>query len=339
MRIAFAGTPAFAATGLAALLAAGFEVPLVLSQPERPAGRGLHSQPGAVAQLAQQHGLPLITPVSLRPERGGAAALAALERLRAAQADVLVVAAYGLLLPQAVLDIPRGRALANGGLLTAVNIHASLLPRWRGAAPVVRAIEAGDQQTGVSIMQMDAGLDTGPVLCREAFDIAPDITAGRLTDELAVLGGTLVVAALRELDAGRLRAQPQPAEGVVYAHKLSRREAWIDWDRPAAELAARVRAFDPFPGACSALAGQTIKIWQAHAEAGPSGAVAAHAGTVESAGPDGIRVVCGSGALRLTQLQRSGGRRLAVREFLAGMPVAPGQRWATPPEPASAPAA
>ncbi len=338
MRIAFAGTPAFAATGLAALLAAGAEVVMVLSQPDRPAGRGLQRQPGAVARLAADHGLPLLTPPSLRPARGGELTVAALEALRAARPDVLVVAAYGLLLPEDVLGIPRGLPLAGGGgTVTALNIHASLLPRWRGAAPVVRAIEAGDARTGITIMQMDAGLDTGPILLARAIDIAADLTAGELTDRLAALGGELIVAALDALAAGRLRAQAQPADGVRYAHKVSKREAWIDWGRPAAELVARIRAFDPFPGACSALGGHTIKCWRAHAQAAATGPHVP--GTVLAAGAEGVVVACGVGALCLTQLQRPGGRRLAARDFLAGTPVAPGQRWTTPAEAAPGPAA
>jgi len=336
MRIAFAGTPAFAATGLAALLSAGFDVCLVLSQPERPAGRGMHRQPGAVARLALERGLPLLTPPSLRPERGGAPTIAALEQLRAARADVLVVAAYGLLLPEAVLQIPRGLPLADSPeRVTAVNIHASLLPRWRGAAPVVRAIEAGDARTGISIMQMDAGLDTGPVLLAESLDIDADATAGTLTEALAALGGRLVVTALQGLREGRLQARAQAAEGIVYAHKVGKGEAWIDWDLPAERIAARVRAFDPFPGACGALAGHTIKIWRCRALAAPAGGPGAAPGTVLSAGAEGIVVACGAGALCLVELQRAGGRRLAVRDFLAGMPLAPGQRWSAPPETAA----
>jgi len=335
MRIAFAGTPAFAAAGLEALLAAGREVCLVLSQPDRPAGRGMQRQPGAVARVAQAHGLPLLAPASLRPERGGAATISALDALRAAQPDVLVVAAYGLILPEAVLQLPRGLPLAAGGAtVTALNIHASLLPRWRGAAPIVRAIEAGDTQTGISIMQMDAGLDTGPILLSRAVDITPQVTAGELTDQLAALGAELIVAALADLEDGRLQGRAQPAEGVLYAHKVSKREAWLDWQQPAQQLAARIRAFDPFPGACSDLAGLTIKCWRGHAlPADP-----APPGTVLAAGAAGIVVACGTGALCLTQLQRPGGRRLAVRDFLAGTPVAPGQRWTTPAEVAPAPA-
>ncbi len=330
MRIAFAGTPAFAATGLQALLDAGLTIPLVLSQPDRPAGRGLQLQPSAVKQLAQARAIPVLTPVSLRPERGGAATVEALERLRAAAVDVLVVAAYGLLLPEAVLMIPRGFAVqgaAGAAPARALNIHASLLPRWRGAAPVVRAIEAGDAQTGVTIMQMDAGLDTGPILLGAAMAIEPDESAGSLTGRLAQLGGVLIVRALGELPHGRLRAQPQPAVGVTYAHKVEKRESWIDWRLAAARLAARIRAFDPFPGACSSLDGVTVKFWQSEALARSADAAP---GTVLAVDTGGVLVACGVGALRLTRLQRPGGRRLEAREFLAGTPIAPGQRWSTP---------
>lgn len=331
MRIAFAGTPAFAATSLGALLDAGFEVGLVLSQPDRPAGRGQHLQPSAVKRLALDRGIPTLSPASLRPERAGAQAELTLQQLHAAAPDVLVVAAYGLLLPQTVLDLPRGLPLGRGSI-GAINIHASLLPRWRGAAPVVRAIEAGDTRTGISIMQMDAGLDTGPILLTEAVDIGPSITAGELTEILAQLGGRLIVTALREIEHGGLQARAQPDEGVTYARKVEKREAWIDWNEPAARLASRVRAFDPFPGACSSMGGQTIKFWRARALAAstvPSAALATP-GTIQAIGAEGIVVACGQGSLCLTQLQRPGGRRLAAPEFLAGTPVAVGARWRSP---------
>jgi methionyl-tRNA formyltransferase len=327
MRIAFAGTPAFAATALGALLDAGREICVVLSQPDRPAGRGQQLQPSPVKQLARAHGLAVLTPTSLRPERGGATAVEAIAALRAAAPDILVVAAYGLLLPEAVLQLPRGLPL-DAGRIGAVNIHASLLPRWRGAAPIVRAIEAGDTVTGITIMQMEAGLDTGPMLLVQTLDIAPDDTAGTLTEALARMGGALLLRALDELAAGRLQARAQPAEGVTYAHKVDKREAWIDWNADAGRLAARVRAFDPFPGACSTLGGQTVKLWRAHVvDAAP----AAAPGTVESVGPDGVVVACGRRCLCLTQLQRPGGRRLTAREFLAGSSVVPGARWSGPP--------
>jgi len=334
MRLAFAGTPAFAATGLQALLDAGHAVHLVLSQPDRPAGRGLHLQPSAVKRLALEHGLPVLTPASLRPERGGAPAQQALDELRAAQIDILVVAAYGLLLPEAVLQLPRGLPAPAPAAARALNIHASLLPRWRGAAPIVRAIEAGDARTGVTIMQMDAGLDTGPMLLSQGLDIAPDATAGALTERLAQLGGQLIVQALELLRQGRLQPQPQPEQGISYAHKVDKREAWLDWRQPAARLAAQVRAFDPFPGACSSLDGQTIKIWGARA-CSPD-AAAALPGTVLACGPEGITVACGTAALCLTQLQRAGGRRLAARDFLAGLPLVPGARFSPAPAPGAA---
>jgi methionyl-tRNA formyltransferase len=345
MRIAFAGTPAFAATGLAALLDAGFEVCLVLSQPDRPAGRGQHLRPGPVNALALSHGITVLTPASLRPERGGFQAEQALAQLRALAPDVLVVAAYGLMLPEAVLQIPRGLALAQGKV-GAINIHASLLPRWRGAAPVVRAIEAGDVRTGVSIMQMDAGLDTGPILLMESIDIDPTTTAAQLTEQLAQLGGRMIVSALQLAEQGRLRAQPQPAEGVVYAHKVQKRESWIDWQLAPQRIAAKVRAFDPFPGACSVLDGVVLKIWRAHvlepAEvSGIAGAMSTQnrPGMVLDAGPQGIVVSCGpaqgtlsaSRWLCVTQLQRPGGKRLDAREFLAGTPIARGSVWRSEP--------
>jgi methionyl-tRNA formyltransferase len=329
MRIAFAGTPAFAATGLAALIEAGFDICLVLSQPDRPAGRGQQPQPSPVKRLALAHGIPVSTPESLRPSRGGAQTEASLAQLRASAPDVLVVAAYGLLLPEAVLQIPRGLPIG-GGTVGAINIHASLLPRWRGAAPVVRAIEAGDARTGVTIMQMDAGLDTGPILMTEAVDIGPLTTAGALTEQLARLGGRMIVAALRALARGELQARPQPAEGVTYARKVEKSEAWIDWREPAATIAARVRAFDPFPGACSRLDGTTIKIWRAQAVAPRAVAVAAP-GVTQAVGPDGIVIACGDGSLCVTELQRPGGRRLPARDFLAGTPIAEGAAWGAPP--------
>jgi methionyl-tRNA formyltransferase len=339
LRLAFAGTPEFAAVGLAALLDAGYEVGLVLSQPDRPAGRGQHLQASPVKRLARDHGIAVATPASLRPEKGGAATVDALARLRELSPDALVVAAYGLLLPEAVLGLPRGLALAGATAAGAINIHASLLPRWRGAAPVVRAIEAGDARTGITIMQMDAGLDTGPILLAEGLDIAPDCSAGELTGALARLGGRLVVAALRAAEQGTLQARPQPAAGVSYAHKIDKREAWIDWSAAAPTLAARIRAFDPFPGACGRLDGKLVKIWRAHVlEPDALASAAALApGTVAAAGAEGLVVACGSALpaapsrwLCLTQLQRPGGRRLDAREFLAGAPVAVGTVWQGP---------
>jgi len=313
MKLIFAGTPEFASVALARLLAAGFQVPLVLTQPDRPAGRGMKLQASPVKQLALQHHIAVEQPRSLRldgkyPED----AAAARDAIEAAQADVMVVAAYGLILPQWVLDVPR---------LGCLNIHASLLPRWRGAAPIHRAIEAGDLETGVTIMQMDAGLDTGDMLLVERLPIRAEDTTGSLHDRLAVLGGRLIVEALEIAACGGLTAQKQPDEGVTYAHKIDKAEAALDWTAPAELLARRVRAFNPFPGAATTLAGEAIKVWSAHAEVAAGGAP----GEVLAVGAAGIRVATGAGVLVLTELQRAGGKRLPVADFLRGFPLQPGQ--------------
>jgi methionyl-tRNA formyltransferase len=315
MRIIFAGTPEFARVALERLHAAGFEIPLVLTQPDRPAGRGMKLQASPVKQFALEHGMAVAQPRSLRldgkyPED----AAAAREAILAARADAMVVAAYGLILPQWVLDAPPRGCL---------NIHASLLPRWRGAAPIHRAIEAGDAETGVTIMQMDAGLDTGDMLLMERLPIAADDTTGGLHDRLAALGGHLIVEALELAACGGLIAVKQPEAGVTYAHKIEKAEAAIDWTLPAAVLDRRVRAFNPFPGAGSTLGGEAVKVWAARAEAG--GADGAVPGQVLAAGSEGIRVMTGGGVLVLTALQRAGGKRLPAADFLRGFPVAPGQ--------------
>jgi len=315
-RVVFAGTPEFARVALAQLLAAGFEVPLVLTQPDRPAGRGLKLHASPVKQLAEQHGIPVAQPRSLRldgkyPEDAAAARAA----LQAARADVMVVAAYGLILPQWVLDQPRHGCL---------NIHASLLPRWRGAAPIHRAIEAGDARTGITIMQMDAGLDTGDMLLVQALPIGPRATTASLHDELAALGGQLIVQALQLAGQGALRPVPQPAEGVSYAHKIDKHEAAIDWRQPAALIERRIRAFDPFPGASTTLGDAVIKLWRSEIDSclrTPD----ARCGQIFAINDAGITVACGDGALRLTELQRPGGKRLPAREFLRGFALAPGQ--------------
>jgi methionyl-tRNA formyltransferase len=315
MRIIFAGTPAFALVALERLHAAGFELPLVLTQPDRPAGRGMKLQASPVKQFALDHGMAVAQPRSLRLDgRYPEDAAAAREAIAAARADAMVVAAYGLILPQWVLDAPT---------LGCLNIHASLLPRWRGAAPIHRAIEAGDAETGVTIMQMDAGLDTGDMLLVERLPIAPDDTTGSLHDRLAPLGGRLIVQALQAAAGGHLPRRPQPAQGVSYAHKIEKAEAALDWTQPAVVLERRVRAFNPFPGAASALGGETVKVWAARAE-GPAGP-GAGPGQVLSAGPDGIRVSTGEGTLVLTELQRGGGERLPVADFLRGFVITPGQ--------------
>ena len=319
MRILFAGTPEFARVALQALHDAGHTVALVLTQPDRPAGRGLKLQPSPVKQFAEAHGLPVAQPRSLRldgryPE-DAAAARAAIE---AAQADAMVVAAYGLILPQWVLDTPR---------LGCLNIHASLLPRWPGAAPIHRAVEAGDTQTGITIMQMDAGLDTGDMLLVEAVPIAASDTTASLHDTLAALGGRLIVQALALAEAGGLQARPQPEAGVTYAHKIDKAEAALDWKQPAEALARKVRALNPAPAASARLGGETFKVWSAQALEAPGAPAGTAAGTVVAATPAGIDVACGAGLLRLTELQRPGARRLPVADLLRGLAVAPGARF------------
>jgi methionyl-tRNA formyltransferase len=317
MRIVFAGTPEFARAALERLQAAGFTLSLVLTQPDRPAGRGMKLQPSPVKEFAQAHGVAVAQPRSLRldgkyPE-DAAAARAALE---AARPDAMVVAAYGLILPQWVLDLPR---------LGCLNIHASLLPRWRGAAPIHRAIEAGDAQTGVTIMQMDAGLDTGAMLLVERLPIAPDDTTASLHDKLADLGARMIVQALELAGRGGLQPVPQPGEGVTYAHKIEKAEAAIAWSLPAAAIERRIRAFDPFPGATARIAGETVKVWRARAVPGRGGVPP---GTIVSIDEHGVGVACGDGGrLELTELQRPGGKRLASADFLHGFPLAPGQRF------------
>lgn len=315
MRLIFAGTPDFARAALERLLAAGFDVPLVLTQPDRPAGRGMKLQPSAVKQLALERGLAVAQPRGLRLDGKYAEdAAAAKNALLAAGADAMVVAAYGLILPQWVLDLPR---------LGCLNIHASLLPRWRGAAPIHRAVEAGDACTGVTIMQMDAGLDTGAMLLKEATAIAPADTTGSLHDRLAALGGRLIVEALELAACGGLRPEAQPEEGVTYAHKIEKAEAAIDWAQPAAMIERRIRAFDPFPGAVTSLRGEALKVWRAEllGDAPP-----AAPGTVLAAAAAGIDVRCGEGALRCTELQRAGGKRLAAADLLRGFAVEAGAR-------------
>ena len=324
MRLIFAGTPEFARTALERLHAAGFEIVLVLSQPDRPAGRGMKLQASAVKQFAVAHGLPVAQPRSLRLDgKYPQDAASARDAILAARADVIVVAAYGLILPQWVLDAPPRGCL---------NIHASLLPRWRGAAPIHRAIEAGDAQTGVTIMQMDAGLDTGDMLLTERVAIEPDDTTARLHDRLAALGGRLIVEALELAACGGLTPVPQPEAGVTYAHKIEKEEAAIDWTQPAELLARRVRAFNPFPGATALLDGETIKFWMAHASPASqaqaaSGAQRPPAGTVTSVGADAFAIATVEGDLVVTEVQRPGGKRLKVADFLRGFELAPGMRF------------
>lgn len=314
MRVVFAGTPEFAAVALQRLHAAGFEIPLVLTQPDRPAGRGMKLQASPVKVLAESHGIAVAQPRGLKLDGKYAEdAAAAREALRAAQPDVMVVAAYGLILPAWVLELPR---------LGCLNIHASLLPRWRGAAPIHRAIEAGDSETGITIMQMDAGLDTGDMLLVEREPIRRDDTTASLHDRLAALGGRLIVEALELAACGGLAPQRQPEVGVTYAHKIDKAESTIDWRQTAEQIERRLRAFDPFPGGLATLAGQPLKVWRGEVVAGRG-----EPGCVLAASEAGVDVACGEGALRLTELQRAGGKRLPVSAFLAGHPIAVGARF------------
>ncbi len=318
MRLIFAGTPVFAQRALQAVVAAGHDVALVLTRPDKPAQRGQKLLASPVKVWALEQGLEVWQPPTLRdPE--------AWPRLRAVAADVMVVAAYGLILPPEVLGLPG---------LGCLNIHASLLPRWRGAAPIQRALQAGDRQTGITIMQMDAGLDTGAMRWVRELAIGPEDSSGVVHDRLAELGGVAIVEALERLVAGTLPLTPQPAVGVTYASKITKADALIDWQAAARTITDHVRALDPSPGGVSALfglPGQTLKIWRVQP------AVAAHSeapGTVIACSEGVIRVACGpsseAGAVDLLELQRPGGRRMSAREFLAGYPLPVGTRFELP---------
>lgn len=320
MRVIFAGTPEFAQVALQQLLQAGHTIPLVLTQPDRPAGRGMKLQASPVKQCALAHGIEVVQPRSLRLDgRYPDEAALAQTALQRADAQVMVVAAYGLILPQWVLDLPA---------LGCMNIHASLLPRWRGAAPIHRAIEAGDATTGVTIMQMDAGLDTGDMLLVQALPIEHSDTTASLHDKLAALGGQMMVQTLHTAQQNALAATPQPAQGVTYAHKIDKAESAIDWTLPAHTIAQRVRAFDPFPGASTSARAETIKIWQCAVIDTPAATTAdpSTPGQVVAVDTQGITVACGAGALQLTVLQRAGGKRLAAADFLRGFDLQPGMR-------------
>jgi methionyl-tRNA formyltransferase len=299
-RLIFAGTPGFARVTLAALVEAGLEPAAVLTQPDRPAGRGRRTEPGPVKRYAAAHGIPIRQPATLI-DKGLIAELAALE------ADALVVVAYGRIVPAELLAVPRV-----GG----INVHASLLPRWRGAAPIQAAILAGDRETGISLMQMEAGLDTGPVYAREAVAIGANETAGELHDRLAELGARLLLQHLPDILEGRLAPQPQHEAEATTAGKLRKADALLDWRSPAAELARRVRAFNPVPGARFRFGDETVKCWAAEAVDGPSeepGRVLA----VPERPQGGIDVACGEGALRLLEVQRPGRGRITAFEFEA----------------------
>jgi methionyl-tRNA formyltransferase len=307
MRLVFAGTPSFAATALDALIQSEHEVALVLTRPDAAAGRGLKTVLSEVKRLAVEHELPVFQPATLRDP-------AVVEHVRGFGADAMVVAAYGLILPRSVIEaFPHG----------CINIHASLLPRWRGAAPIQHALLAGDGETGISIMRMDEGLDTGPVYLLESIPIAANETAATLHDKLADLGARNIVKALAAIASGELQPKPQPADGATYANKITKAQARIRWSQPAAEIERAIRAFDPFPGAFSHFNQQLVKVWAAQLVTDSSG----QPGKVSATTEDGIVVACGSDALRLTELQRQGGKRLPASEFLRGFPIAAGQRF------------
>lgn len=309
MRIVFAGTPEFASKAMEALISAGHDIPLVLTQPDRPSGRGMKLRPSAVKALAQEHGIPVAQPRSLRLDgKFPDDAAGVRQTLLEAAPELMVVAAYGLILPEWVLELPTHGCF---------NIHASLLPRWRGAAPIQRAIEAGDEQTGITIMQMDAGLDTGDILLERRVPITDTHTAARLHDELAAVGAQAILEAVALLSEGGLQARPQPEEGVTYAAKLDKAEAALDFHRPAEELARRVRAFDPVPGATALLPGlnQPVKVWEAVALPASSDAPA---GSLISTSAEGLDFATSQGVLRVLALQKAGGKRQPVSAFVQG---------------------
>ena len=309
LRIVFAGTPDFAVPALERLLSSDHHVVAVYTQPDRPAGRGRKLTPSPVKRLALASDIPVVQPASLRNPQAEA-------ELESLKSDLMVVAAYGLILPQAILDLPR---------LGCWNIHGSLLPRWRGAAPVQRAILAGDTETGVCIMQMDAGLDTGAVFSSSATPIGEFETAGELHDRLAGMGAELLLDTLSH--RAELTARPQDDAAATYASKLEKSEAWLDWSRPAVQLSREVRAFNPWPISRARLAGEDLRVWQAK----PVRAGVAPAGTVLSAGADGLDVACGEGVLRLLRVQRPGGRPVAIGDFLNARPLQPGDCFEAPP--------
>ncbi|MEO8527150.1 MAG: methionyl-tRNA formyltransferase [Caldimonas sp.] len=320
MRLAFAGTPEFARVALERIAGSGHEIALVLSQPDRPAGRGMKTQASAVKTHAAAHGIAVVQPRGLRLDgRFADDAAAARAALLAAAPEVIVVAAYGLILPPWLLELPA---------LGCINIHTSLLPRWRGAAPVQRAIEAGDTESGVTLMQMDAGLDTGAILLVRTTSLDAAETSATLTTRLAAIGAVLAIEGLAEAAAGRLRPRAQPQAGVTYAAKIAKAEAMIDWREPAHVIERRLRAFDPFPGARGVLDGGTITCWRGEVR-GPS---AGAPGEIVALDAGVICVACGEGSLALTELQRAGGKRMAAAEFLRGRAPRLGARFDARPD-------
>ena len=318
MRVIFAGTPEFARIALERLHASGHTIALVLTQPDRPAGRGMKLHLSAVKEFALQHGIPVAQPRSLRLDgKYTEDAAAARQAIADAKADVMVVAAYGLILPQWVLD-----DMQLAPKFGCLNIHGSLVPRWRGAAPIHRAIEAGDTETGVTIMQMDVGLDTGDMLLTHTVRIGDNATTGSLHDELANLGADLVVQALDLAAAGRLNPRRQPEEGVTYAHKIDKSEAAIDWSQDAARIVRRVHAFNPFPVATTLLNGEVLKVWGATVSAERHNV---NLGQIVAVAPEFIAVAAMNSIVNITELQRPGGKRLPVADFLRGHPLQVGQ--------------
>lgn len=315
MRIAFAGTPDFAAQALKALIAAGHTVTLVLTQPDRPSGRGMKLKPSAVKAVALEHNLPVLTPITLRTEKGGEETENALRALEESKSDVFIVAAYGLILPLRALEAARG--IGTEGDIKSINIHASLLPRWRGAAPINRAIESMDARTGVDLMKMDEGLDTGDIIVSETVDITPEHDAAKLTEELSLLGAHMIVKALE--NPGALTHHPQPAEGITYAKKLLKTESPIDWSQSAEQVAARIRAFNPFPGSTAVRNGEIIKIWFAQA-VNTNG----HPGEILEVG-DRIVIACGKGSVACTRLQRAGKPAMDARSFSQSLQLKVGE--------------
>ena len=307
MKIVFAGTPEFASVALEALIQAEHKIGLVLTQPDRPAGRGMKLQPSAVKKLAVLQGIPVEQPVSLRLDGPhGEEAKKLYEKIVRIEPDVMVVVAYGLILPKVFLELPKHGCL---------NIHASLLPRWRGAAPIQRAIEAGDEETGVSIMQMEEGLDTGPVLISETVPIEKDDNASRLHDKLANLGSRLILSALNQLAKNAASFKIQDEDAAIYAAKIRKEEAAVNFAFPSREIVNKIRAFNPFPGCIAKYRNIPIKIWKAeNAESYPG----TKAGQIVSADEKGIVVGCGEGSVRILELQKPGGKRLPVAEFIKG---------------------
>lgn len=307
MRIVFAGTPEFASHVLSRLLEAGHKIALVLTQPDRPKGRGLNPLPGPVKELALAHGLEVFQPASLKDSETR-------QRIAGSAPQAIVTAAYGLIVPRSVLDLPTYGAL---------NVHASLLPRWRGAAPIQRALLAGDRETGATIIRMDEGLDTGPILGQRAILIEADDDAGSLHDRLAELGAELLLRVLEECQASRVQSRDQLASGATYARKIEEGETVLDWSKPAPELERAVRAFRPRPGAQTWIRGVRCKIWRAAVVEG-----GAEPGRVSGVDREGIRVGCGEGALNILELQRAGSRRMRAEEFLRGFPLSAGEQLA-----------